>query len=513
MAIAFETIPEDLKLPLFYAEVTSAGEPVESHLKMCLIGFQNRAGFAQGVAVANYPYVVTRDGATTLFGRGSMLEGMYARARAQNPWAEIWTIAIPEDEDAIQAVGSITVAHPGSATRNGIAQVWISGRPVDVRIYSTDTANTIATRLADRINARATYVKATVATNVITLTARWGGATGNKIVISYVGPDGRRGANSPVAALSRYLFTVVQPSGGAGEFGASVTFGVLDTRDFDVFVLPTNNLNVLNAARDFLDGTAGRWSPFKQQYGHVVAADIGTLSDLQTKYTALNDPHTSVLGIWKSIIPPWEWSSALAGVMLGHWASPPELSRPLQTLELRGMSIGSDDDDSFNPEERELLLSAGVSTIHVDGDNTCRIDRVRTLRKTNLYGDPDESWADAITMFQAMYFVRAMRAAVTNAFPRAALSDNDLGINGFTSPSQIRLVLIHEYYRLAALGLVENPELFAQYLIVERDSVNRNRVNVLMRPDMVNQLRIVAAVVETHLELDPSDPLLQAVAA
>jgi phage tail sheath gpL-like len=105
-------------------------------------------------------------------------------------------------------------------------------------------------------------------------------------------------------------------------------------------------------------------------------------------------------------------------------------------------------------------------------------------------------------MFQAQYFVRQMRAAITGAYPRAALTNVPAGINGFTSPQQITQLLIHEYQRMANMGLVENASLFSAYLVVERDAVDPNRVNILMRPDMVNQLRVVATLVETHLELD-----------
>lgn len=509
MALAFEAIPADVKLPLFYAEVTPAQEPASPNLKMCLIGFMNRASFGQGTAVLNYPYLVTRSDASTLFGRGSMLETMYLRARDQAPYAEIWCIAISEEVDAIQAFGTITVAHPGSATRQGIAAIYIAGRRVQLRVRSTDIANTIATNLAAAINAAQTYLKATVSTNVVTVTCRWAGITGNQIPLTYVGSRGRRSSNVPESALSRYLFTFVQPSGGAGEFNSSSTYGVLDTRNFDVFVIPSVSQPILDASLTFMDGIAGRWSPFKQQYGHIFGGKIGDLSTLTTLGDAQNDPHMSIIGLWKSINPAWEWASALAGVAVQHWAAPPELSRPLQTLPLRNLYVGSDDDDSFNPEERELALSSGITTVNVQDDTTVHIDRVRTLRKTNAYGDPDPSWADAITMFQAQYFVKAMRAAITGAFPRCALTDEPTGINGFTSPAEIKLVIMHEYQRLQGLGLVENYDLFVQFLIVERDDVDRNRVNVLMRPDMVNQLRVVATIVETHLELDPTDPLLQ----
>jgi phage tail sheath gpL-like len=50
------------------------------------------------------------------------------------------------------------------------------------------------------------------------------------------------------------------------------------------------------------------------------------------------------------------------------------------------------------------------------------------------------------------------------------------------------------------VGLVENAKLFAKYLIVERDSTNPNRVNVLLPPDLVNQLRIFALLNQFRLQ-------------
>lgn len=508
MALAFEQTPADILLPLFYAEVTSAQEPVPASLKMVLIGHMNKTNFAPGTALLNTLYLLTRTDANTLFGVGSQLAGMYEAARGNSRWTEIWGIAIPEDVDAIQATGTITVSSAPSATKNGVLGIYIGGRYVNLKVKSTDTANTVAANLTKRINQAGLTMKATVSTNVITLTCRWAGSTGNELSVTYVGPHGRRSANGPEPRLAKQLLTFVQPGGGAGEYAPPATYAALDSRGFDVYVIPYTSGPTLDASQNFMDGIAGQWSPGRQYYGHVFTAMKGPLSTLQNWGDGRNDPHLTILGMWKSVMPTWEFASALGAVASAHWANPPELSRPLQTLELRGMFVGSDDDESFSPEERELLLQSGISTFHVDDDTTVHLDRVRTLRKTNAYGDPDASWADAITMFQAMHFVRAMRAAITGAFPRAALTTQPSGIPGFASPAMIKLVIMNTYRRLQTLGLVENYDLFVQYLEVQRDEVDRNRVNCLIRPDFVNQLRVVATIVETHLELTANDPLL-----
>jgi phage tail sheath gpL-like len=519
MPIDFSYVPPNTLLPLFYAEVTSAQAPINPNLKLCIVGHKARTTVVadDGTAVENTLYNVTRDeDALNLFGKGSQLYSMYLTARANAPFSEIWCIACPESVTGVKAVGSITVSHAGTSVHAGVLGFYIAGRLIQVKVLDGSTKEQIAKAIQRAINDHMDVpVKASGATGAtgeftVTLTCRWAGVTGNEIRISYVGRRGRADAMGPSAQLARYLLTVVQMTSGDGETETGGTFAAIGDRPFDLFVFPFTSQNLLDDCMKFMNGEAGRWSPAQQLYGHFVTARIAAFQPLYDLGAARNDPHMTILGIMQSIVPSWEWSSALAGVMVTHWSAPPELSRPLQTLELVGVAVGSDDDESFIPVERQQLLEQGLSTFHVEADTTCRIDRVRTTRKSNLYGDPDPSWADAITMFQAMYFVRQMRAEITGAFPRAALSDEPTGINGFTSPPEIEMIILNTYDRFVTDGLCENPDLFSQLLVVERDSVDANRVNALMKPDFVNQLRVVAALVETHLELVQESPGLAA---
>jgi phage tail sheath gpL-like len=520
MPVDFQFIQPNTLLPLFYAEVTSAQEPISPNLRLCLIGHMNidatgpNVDYGAGDAVANTLYILSGTEATSLFGRGSMLEWMYQKARANAPTAEIWAIACGTDVSGVRATATIEVVKTGSTARQGAGGVYIAGRLVTFKIGATDTKEQIAHQLQNKINAASLPVKASGATGVvgettITLTARWPGVTGNDLRVSYVGPHGRADASGLRVSLTRYILTYTAFAGGAGELETATTFAAIGDRPFDLFAFAQASGSQLDACQVFMDNGSGRWSPYKQLYGHMVTSMKGTFSGAFSYVSTRNDPHMTILAMKQSICPTWEWTASLAAVMITHWAAPPELSRPLQTLPLLGMYVGADDDDTYDKTEREQLLSVGASTFHVMPDTSCVIDRVRTTRKYNLFNDPDPSWADAVTMFQAQYFVRSMRTAITGAVPRAALTDEPIGINGFTSPPEIENIVIHEYKRLQSLGLVENVELFSQYLVCERNPVDRNRVDILMRPDFVNQLRVVAVVVETHLELDPTDPLLQ----
>ena len=68
------------------------------------------------------------------------------------------------------------------------------------------------------------------------------------------------------------------------------------------------------------------------------------------------------------------------------------------------------------------------------------------------------------------------------------------------TPSVIRGELVALYRQLELSGIVENADLFKQYLIVERNADNPNRLDVLFPPDLVNQLRIFAVLNQFRLQ-------------
>lgn len=68
------------------------------------------------------------------------------------------------------------------------------------------------------------------------------------------------------------------------------------------------------------------------------------------------------------------------------------------------------------------------------------------------------------------------------------------------TPSIIKSELIAAYSDLMEAGLVENMDAFKQYIVVERNATDPNRLDVLFPPDLVNQLRIFAMLVQFRLQ-------------
>lgn len=494
MTIAFDTIPTNILVPLFWAETRPAQAPYNASLRLLLIGRK----VAGGTATVNTPYILSEDTVARLFGRGSMLLAMYRAARKNAPFAEIWGIDKGVGEDPVAATGSITVTGAPSAANSGVLAFTVGGRPYQVTVRSTHTIPQVASLIIAAINRDPDrYVNAAVdAVNTakVNLTVRWAGTSGGwcVIVIDRTGE----------VNLAMRMISITQMQGGLAEGNIGAALAGIGDQVFDVIVFPYGNKVDYDLMDAFMDHESGRWSPYQQLYGHGVTAHSGLFAGLVNVGLLQNGPHVSSIGVYATASPPWDWAAALGAVMAQYLNGPPAVSRPLQGLPLRGVIPSHIVSTYPDIVERQSLLDAGISTFTVDPDGTVRINRIVTMRKTNVWGSPDASWRDVNTLFQASYFIRSMRAAITGTFPRAALTDQDSGIAGFASPGQIRDVIIHEYKRLESLGLVENHELFTSGLVVERDTVEANRVNILMRPDVVNQLVVIATLVETHLQLE-----------
>ncbi len=144
--------------------------------------------------------------------------------------------------------------------------------------------------------------------------------------------------------------------------------------------------------------------------------------------------------------------------------------------------------------ERQSLLWAGIATAYCTVDGV-RIERAVTTYQRNAYGQPDDSYLDSETMHQSAYIIRFLKGRITSKYGRHKLASDGTRFGAgqaIVTPSIIRNELIAAYGELERLGIVENMEAFQEHLIVERDSQNPNRVNILFPPDYVNQLRVVA---------------------
>lgn len=494
MSVSFNTLSPTVRVPLFYAEVdnSQANTGEVGAGRVLLIG-----QMLSGAAVAPFrPLLVSRtDEAVSLFGRGSMLARMHRLYRQNDLIGEVWCLPVADNPAGVAATGSITVTGPAAVA--GTLSVYVAAQRIQVAVAAGQAAASIAADLAAVINAAADLpVTASVAAAVVTLTCRWKGETGNDVtvIVNY------GGSLSGEATPAGVGLAVVAMSGGSGNPSVADAVAAMGDEEYDHVTLPYTDATNLDLLRTEMGDSTGRWSPYRQVYGHVWSARRGTLSGLVSFGVSRNDQHTTVVGVELGVpTPVWEVAAAWAARSAVYLNAGPE--RPTQTGPLTGV-LPAQPGQRFTLTEKQSLLSSGVATT-VTGGGVVRIERSVTTYQKNAWGQGDTSYLDAETLFQLAYILRTLRTAITSKYPRHALANDGTRFGpgrAVVTPAVIRAELVAAYRGLERSGLVENAEAFKAALIVERDSGNPNRINVLYPPDLVNQLRIFAVLAQFRLQ-------------
>jgi len=257
MSVSFNYIPTNVRVPLFYAEMDNTQAGYFTQNKRALLIGQKLSAGTQAVNTAIL--VSTTDQAKTLFGTGSMLARMHAFYRAQDPFGEVWCIAVADNDGGTAATGTITATGP--ATAAGTVPLYIAGQLLSVAVASGDSASVIAASINTAINAATNLpVTSTVSAGVVTLTCRWKGLTGNDISLldSFKGYSGSQVLPAGVAlAYSGSNFLT------GGTANPTLTSGVISTMgddEYDYVVHPYNDSTSLDAFLAEYGDTAGRWS-------------------------------------------------------------------------------------------------------------------------------------------------------------------------------------------------------------------------------------------------------------
>ncbi|PWV98588.1 phage tail sheath C-terminal domain-containing protein, partial [Mangrovibacter plantisponsor] len=101
------------------------------------------------------------------------------------------------------------------------------------------------------------------------------------------------------------------------------------------------------------------------------------------------------------------------------------------------------------------------------------------------------------------YVLRQLKSIITSKYPRHKLADDGTRFGAgqaIVTPAVIKGELCTVYRTMERNGIVENYDLFKAHLIVERNTDNPNRVDVLFPPDYVNQLRTFAVLNQFRLQ-------------
>lgn len=491
MSVSFNTIPNALRVPLFYAEMdNSKAGTFQATYRALLIGQITNSDFAD---VNNAVYVSSTAQAKNKFGAGSQLAQMVEAYLNNNTSVEVYALPIADPSAGTAATGSITVS--GSKFAAGVLSLYVYDKAVQVGVSESDTAATIATAIAAAINADVDLpITASASEAVVTVTAKHKGVIGNDTILGLNLGGEANGEETP----SGLTVTINAMSGGAGNPEIDTAISNLGEEQYDFVVSGFTVASIIRALSAYMNDKTGNWSYTKQLYGHVWAAYRGTCSELQTLGKSYNDQHLSILGVYGTPSPIWAWAAGAAGSAATSIAADP--ARPLQTLSISGVSAPKVA-DRFISTERETLLKNGISTYTVNS-GTVQIERIITTYQKNAFGQADNSYLSVETLYTSAYILRKLRGVITSKYGRHKLADDGTRFGegqAIVTPKIIRAELITAYSEMEYEGLVENAEEFKKNLVVERNLNDKNRVDVLFTPDYVNQLNIFALVNQFRL--------------
>ncbi|AWY39419.1 phage tail protein [Pseudomonas putida] len=495
MAIGFSNIPADVRVPLFYAEMdNSAANSAASALRRLIVAQVNDASVAP--EVGSLVLVSSLAIAKAIGGQGSMLAAMYDTWRKTDPVGEIWCLPL---RNATGAAATATVTITGTATETGLINLYVGGVRVQASVASAATPTQVASALAVKINAMPDLpLTALAAAGVVTLTCKWKGDSGTDISLLMNRLGKSNGEQTP-AGLSVAL---TQMTGGTGVPDQVAALAALGDEPFEFICQPWTDTTSLDAWKGAMDDNVGRWSWAKQLFGHVYSAKRGTVGTLVAAGQARNDQHMTIQAVEAGVPQPvWIQAAALAARSAVFLSA--DASRPTQSGSMPGLDPAPAS-GRFTLTERQSLLSYGIATAYYEGGYV-RIQRSITTYQKNAYGQADNSYLDSETMHQSAFIIRRMQSVITSKYGRHKLASDGTRFGAgqpIVTPSTIRGELIAQYAKLESEGHVENADLFAEHLVVERDSNDPSRVNVLFPPDYINGLRIFALLNQFRLQYD-----------
>ncbi|AFJ48055.1 phage tail sheath subtilisin-like domain-containing protein [Shimwellia blattae] len=492
--MALGTIPDDIRVPLVYIDIDNSqalsGAPAQSR-KIIVIGQQSATGTA-AVLTQNR---ITSDGtADQLYGKGSMLAGMLKTLRKANSYTELWAMGL-EDLTAGAAAKS-ELAITGPATTAGTLALLVNGVSVQIGVSAEATAEAVAASVIAAVNklpdTQVTAALKAESTADVTLTANWKGATANAMDVRlnyYTGEQTPAGVEVAITAFA----------GGTGTPDIAAVVAALGDDWYTDIVFPFNDTQSLNTIRDEL---LTRWGPLKMIEAQLWTAFRGTHAESGTFGDARNDWLISCLGTNIAPQPHWLWAASYGGIAAYYLANDP--ARPLQTLVLPGI-LPPGKTVRWDMQERNLLLHDGIATHYVDAsDNVC-IEREITMYRVNQFGDADTSYLDVqspATLGRIRYVIKNR---FTNRYPRYKLAGDDVlellePGQPVMTPKIARAELLDiALTELIPAGLVEDFDDYKDTLEVYLDGSDKNRLNFICHPNLVNQLRILAGLIQFKL--------------
>jgi phage tail sheath gpL-like len=494
------SIPTTLRVPFTYVEFDSSRAFVGPSIlayRALIVG----AMLAAGTKTADEIVRITSAGqAATFWGAGSNMHRMAIAWFANNKTTEVYGQGVTE---ATGAQGAVDLVITGNATADGTFYLYVVGKLIQVAVSSGDTPTVVSGAIETAVNADTTLPVTCDGSSVggtATFTAKNTGLTGNDIDIRINMNDGEElpaGESVTVGGSGHQGFL----TGGSGAVDLTSAIAAWSDEWYNVIVSEVNDAtNIALVEAELTD----RFGPIRMIDGVYFTGYRGNLSGLSSYGNARNSPHVVVMenGGAAGIGSPsttMEKAASTAGRVAASAENDP--AQPFQTLELVGI-IPPAVSERFTLTERNTLLFDGIATSVVSGGRV-RIERAITTYQTNAQSAADVAYLDSNTLFILMYLRYDFRTQIQTRYPRAKLADDGVQVapgQSVMTPKVGRAEAVAIFRAWENLGLVENVEQFKTDLVVERNQSDPNRMDWILPPDLINQLRVNGATIQFLLQ-------------
>jgi phage tail sheath gpL-like len=289
--------------------------------------------------------------------------------------------------------------------------------------------------------------------------------------------------------------TITEPTGGSTAPTLTALISAMGDTWYHVLANPYTDSTSLAAIEAEL---ARRYGPMIMEDGVAITSASGSMATLAALGDTRNSKHSVIVAQAGDnvLTEPCVFSAGCAGVVAYYAAIDP--SRPLQTLSVAGV-VAPADADLFTNDERNLLLWDGVATTRVAAGGVVQLERMITTYQESATGAPDTAFLDLSTVLSLMYARYSFRVRIANRYPRHKLANDGTRFGAgqaVMTPKLMRAECCGWFRELENIGILEGFDQFKADLVVERNVSDPNRIDVLLSPDLINQLIVMAAKIQ-----------------
>jgi phage tail sheath gpL-like len=445
-----------------------------------------------GTVAANTKFKATNPSEVGLkAGFDSVCHRMAIKVFKNNKTVPVTFIGLDDAATSTAATYEFTLS--GTATKVGELVCYVAGQRYGVGVQIGDVFGDVAAALAAAITADAGNIQVTAAAvgGVVTLTCVSKGIAAGDL-------DVRFNYNSGEAFPEGISVTTVTATAGTVDPDISDALAAIGGDWYNVICQPYVDNTNMNFLEEYLDEVAG---PMEQRDGVAYQAKRATLAEMITfgEDTAnRNNEWMVTLPAQNRMESTYEIAAGVAAETAVSIQDDPAV--PLHRMHLSGFSV-LDSNDKWTPTERNQLAHAGIATI--TDDNGVQTESTVSMYLKNSAGAADTAYQ----MQNTQFILSALRYRFVNAiltkYPRAKLADSIEGVGAdqqFMTPDIGRTEAVAWFIDAQRDGLVEGGQdalnQFQDELIVARDETNKNRLNWLLPPDLMNQFIVGSGVVQ-----------------